>query len=76
MKEIIWTNKYIYSKKINIDSYDFGLLVDDSDISCIMVYGVALLNKNKSWDDLKRKSESLEYMYKLNEELKSLYIEL
>jgi hypothetical protein len=72
----MWNNRYIYNKKIVIDSFEYALLVDDSDASHMMVYGVALLNKNKTWDDLKKKSEELESIYKEYEEFKLVHIEL
>jgi hypothetical protein len=39
-----------------------------------MVYGMGLLNKNKSWDDLKKKSAEMEEIYRKFEEFKSTYI--
>ena len=59
MKELMWNNRYIYNKKIVIDSFEYALLVDDSDTSHMMVYGVALLNKNKTWDDLKKNTPEI-----------------
>ena len=75
MKELMWSNRYIYNKKIVMDSFEYAFLVDDDDSSHIMVYGMGLLNKNKTWDDLKKKSAEMEEIYRKFEEFKSTYID-
>lgn len=69
MKQIIWNNKYLYNPHIIPNSH-YGLLLEETDDSNILVYGICILNKNLEWYDLKEMSKIIEDRYKENEQFK------
>ncbi len=68
MKQIIWSNKYIYNEYILL-SPSYGLLLEEYD-DVIYVYGITSLLKNIGWDDLKNMSKLMELRYKEHEQFK------